>query len=450
MRNLLNQMKLPQRLPLGSAAACALLMVGCSPAKPESTKPLSIVVSGDTAGWIVPCGCTSNQSGGLLRRGGYLRQLSEDREVVYLDCGGAGSGTSPYDFAKFEAILAGEQAMGVKFHNVGASEVAFLANSTPNEGNAFPGLHSANVTADLLSSDRYQILKAAGKRILVIGVLSNADGSAKSGHEPARDAVLGVLAKVKRGDDYDFAILLAYAAEEELVTLAKQLPELDAVIGGPTGQAIVPRKVGATWIGAATNKGKFLVQLDFPANGDASVVGKAVEMAADLPEDPEQIANLEAFYQRLAQRDFSASETSFSDQTLFQSSPSGTIAGHTTCQSCHEEDYQLWSQSAHAHAWKTLVDQKSDVDPYCQQCHVTGYGVEGGFVSRKQSSDRVDVSCESCHGPSDAHRNDPSIRTAYFGNAKVTCVRCHDHENSPEFDYQTYWEQIEHGKGSSG
>src|SRR3990172_11014673 len=33
---------------------------------------LVLVVSGDTAGWIVPCGCASNQSGGLPRRGSFV------------------------------------------------------------------------------------------------------------------------------------------------------------------------------------------------------------------------------------------------------------------------------------------------------------------------------------------------------------------------------------------
>ena len=41
-----------------------------------------------------------------------------------------------------------------------------------------------------------------------------------------------------------------------------RLPEADAVIGGPTGQSIVPTAVGPTLLAAATNKGKFLVELD--------------------------------------------------------------------------------------------------------------------------------------------------------------------------------------------
>src|SRR5438105_2896094 len=53
---------------------------GTSESRPESENesssgPVTLVVSGDTAGWILPCGCTSNQSGGLARRGTFIAQL---------------------------------------------------------------------------------------------------------------------------------------------------------------------------------------------------------------------------------------------------------------------------------------------------------------------------------------------------------------------------------------
>src|SRR5438270_12409867 len=54
-----------------------------------------IVVSGDTSGWIVPCGCTSNQSGGLSRRGSFVKELRRRADVVVLDAGGAPGGTAP-------------------------------------------------------------------------------------------------------------------------------------------------------------------------------------------------------------------------------------------------------------------------------------------------------------------------------------------------------------------
>src|SRR5260370_27929813 len=63
-------------------------------ASKDSFWSFSLVVTGDTDGWIVPCGCTSNQSGGLLRRGSYVSRILE-REggsaagLVLADVGGA-------------------------------------------------------------------------------------------------------------------------------------------------------------------------------------------------------------------------------------------------------------------------------------------------------------------------------------------------------------------------
>src|SRR3954463_9094949 len=97
-----------------SVILIALLTIGCDRTSTTSTPPppskFSLVISADTAGWITPCGCTSNQSGGLLRRGPYLADLRKpaSADVLYADAGGAAGGVSDYHRAKFEAILAGE------------------------------------------------------------------------------------------------------------------------------------------------------------------------------------------------------------------------------------------------------------------------------------------------------------------------------------------------------
>src|SRR5258708_2775423 len=84
------------------ALAAGLLLVGLAAAgawwmkQPSAVqrvgRPVVLVVSGDTAGWIVPCGCTANQSGGLLRRGTYVHQLRQQAEVILADAGGAPGG----------------------------------------------------------------------------------------------------------------------------------------------------------------------------------------------------------------------------------------------------------------------------------------------------------------------------------------------------------------------
>lgn len=97
-------------------------------ASPEQL-PLTVVVSGDTMGWIVPCGCTAKQAGGLLRRGTFVANLRHERSVLLADAGGSAGGTSRYESLKFAAICRGEVAMGIAAHNLGAAELALGAEA---------------------------------------------------------------------------------------------------------------------------------------------------------------------------------------------------------------------------------------------------------------------------------------------------------------------------------
>jgi hypothetical protein len=88
------------------------------------------------------------------------------------------------------------------------------------------------------------------------------------------------------------------------------------------------------------------------------------------------------------------------------------------------------------------------VDPFCQQCHTTGFALPGGFASAASTPYGRNVGCESCHGPAQAHVRDPKARTPFL--ARDQCVRCHDRENSPTFAYEPFWEKIRHGARGGG
>src|SRR5688572_7617450 len=252
--------------------AAAMLLVlaivpGCGDARkgeqPAAARPAFLVASGDTAGWITPCGCAANQSGGLLRRGSYLADLRKRGDVIYADAGGAASGTSEYHKVKFEAILAGETQMVVAAHNLGASELSLgTAYVRDVARRAAVPLISANALDAATGQplvETHRIVETAGRKTALVGVVSprlTVDGIRIT--DP-RQAVLATLTAIK--GQYQSLIVLAYLPEDELSQFAAALPEADAVIGGPTGQAMTPRKVGPTLLAAATNKGKFLVQL---------------------------------------------------------------------------------------------------------------------------------------------------------------------------------------------
>jgi len=145
----------------------------------------------------------------------------------------------------------------------------------------------------------------------------------------------------------------------------------------------------------------------------------------------------------------------------------GNYVGAQACTDCHETATRVWRQSKHAKAWQSL--QKTavpprDFDPECIACHVVGWNTSerlpyrGGFLSEKETPQFINVGCESCHGPGENHvRAEMGTDTALqarlrsasrlpveSGAAKKQCLTCHDGNNSPHFDFETYWQKIVH------
>lgn len=410
---------------------------------------VTLIVSGDTAGWIVPCGCTSNQSGGLLRRSTYVAGQRKTGPVILADAGGAPGGTSAYHRLKFEAILRGELLMSIAAHNLGGPEAALGADELRRiERELRVPFVSANLrdSHGKLITTPCRIVEAGGQRIALVGVVTSRETYADCRVDDPRDAVLATLRESK--GTYELAVVLAWVPEAELRTLAAALPEVHAVIGGPTGQSLAPQKAGPTLIGSATNKGKFLARVTIPAavhGGDWT--GTAVELTKLFDDDPQQVQNVDTFRQQLAVRDFAAGSTGLVPPQPAELPAGFRVAGSAACAACHAEEHRLWADTRHGHAWATLITEKSQVDPECQRCHTTGYGLPGGFTTMAASTDRVDVGCESCHGPSQAHVERPKRRTPWA--ASSVCRQCHDRENSPQFEFDQCWPRIVHGKDAS-
>jgi len=106
--------------------------------------------------------------------------------------------------------------------------------------------------------------------------------------------------------------------------------------------------------------------------------------------------------------------------TFLLSFYAASIAGETPkyvgakqCETCHGNEYAIWSKGPHAKAYLVLGSgsnaTKKSMDFYklsgnpqeaatCLNCHVTGGGASGEPVAK--SSDFAEgITCERCHGP---------------------------------------------------
>ena len=97
----------------------------------------------------------------------------------------------------------------------------------------------------------------------------------------------------------------------------------------------------------------------------------------------------------------------------------------------------------HEHAWASLKATNDHHDPECVACHVTGWGDSSGFITEASTPKLINVTCEACHGPGEEHNN-LQTKTPNGKLGKQFCVKCHDPDNSPKFDFDKYWPKIQH------
>ena len=110
--------------------------------------------------------------------------------------------------------------------------------------------------------------------------------------------------------------------------------------------------------------------------------------------------------------------------------PYMTSAG---CQGCHNASYQGWQSTEHARAWAGLQGSGNSTSA-CEPCHVTGFGLPGGFVNNVTTPEMVNVQCEECHGPGTSHAMAPPSQkkaTIVVNFSAEVCGLCHQGEHHP-------------------
>jgi RecJ-like exonuclease len=148
--------------------------------------------------------------------------------------------------------------------------------------------------------------------------------------------------------------------------------------------------------------------------------------------------------------------------------------GTTSCRPCHQHvqhnQYKIWSESAHAAAFKTLktdnakdVAAKSGVNgppekaEACLKCHATGYNLDAKRLGKKFGVEDG-VQCETCHSAGSEYKKLQTMKNhaksvaagmadlSAEGAVEKLCAECHN-EKSPNytgFAFAQRWAEIEH------
>ena len=448
-------------------------------------KPRALLfITGELDGYIEPCGCTGkeNQKGGLSRRQNFLRAVAEAGwPVVAVDLGGQVRRFGRQSEVKFQSVSDGLRAMGYSAVGFGpddlrlpAEELVAAVAAVGDQPTPFVSANVGLLGIDANITPRLRVVEIGGLRIGITGVLGDKEAEQVRNDAvetlPAAKALEAAAAELKKAG-CSHQVLLSWAGPEETKALSARFPQFDIVVtagGADEPPAQLVRLPGGPRLVELGHKGMFAVAVGFFDDPATPMRSQRVPLDARWGEAKDMIQLLATYQSKLERLGLAGLGL-----TPIRHPTGRRFAGSSACADCHRHAYDVWKDSPHATALTTLEEQspRRDGDPECLSCHVVGWApqryepFDGGFAGMAATPHLAHQGCENCHGPAAAHaaveRGDvrasvterDRLRTELAMSidtpeekqrATNNCLECHDLDNSPSFDFDTYWPQVEH------
>ncbi len=443
-----------------------------------------LVITGEMNGYTEPCGCTENQIGGLLRRYDFFERLrTQNWPVVSLDLGsltrnpavargGLEQAKLKFDYSVKAMKMLGYGAIALSPEDLklGISEALSLFLNGLGDSADSAKILAANIDAPggFESMFRPSLIVNAGP--VKVGVTAVTDPEAlEKLNDPDKDLI---VAGLKRPGDVlprvlsdlepktDYQVLMVQGPPKLARSLAESYPGFDIVVSTSEYVDVLKHdpemlNQGKTLFVQVGQKGKYvgvvglypqegermklqLVTLGTRFNGPATAMKKLVE--DEYRDTLRQLGVVENF----PRRDYVSGVTG------------ATYVGAANCKSCHPNTFMKWATTKHSQAYEALAvrDPKPNViyDAECITCHTTGFEYNSGWKSAEATPYLRGNQCENCHGPGSKHVAEPDNKT-FLAAMELTpekaeknglCQNCHDGDNSPKFEFGTYYPQIAH------
>lgn len=118
-----------------------------------------------------------------------------------------------------------------------------------------------------------------------------------------------------------------------------------------------------------------------------------------------------------------------------------TYIGSKACKDCHEQEYSNFVKYAKkADSFKSIKKMEKKLTPEeyqsCFECHTTGYGKKGGFISEEKTPALMDAGCEVCHGPGSRHADTEDPDEIISDLSMENCNTCHNEDRIEAFDFK--------------
>lgn len=434
-------------------------------AKPDA----AIVLSGQTFGFLQPCGCSRPQFGGLERRANFFAGLkAKGWPVVGLDLGDVYPAKSPVpeqSLMKYVTTMNALRDMGYVVVGVGKTEYSAgllnvvsqyaLQKEQPPYTLAGNVVGVATVDGKKVPIPREtffpsppgstrpmvglaEVVEVGGLPFGVVGVTGPSlakeavkldSGLDFEGNKEVLKAAVAALQGHPKKPPVN--VLLYQGTVEEARKVAADWPQFQVILcqaedpEPPQFPAYVDQPGGArTMILQVGHKGRYVGVLGVfkKPGGGVDLKYQLVPLSEEYvtPADPAaEKANrvlplLEDYARQVKDRNLLAKvpQVPHAAQVQFPKLNLSYV-GSDRCAACHASEHAKWKETPHSHALETLEKKATrpglrHLDGDCVVCHTVGFGYRTGFESAEKTPSLKHVSCESCHGPGSGHVSAPN------------------------------------------
>jgi Cytochrome c554 and c-prime len=391
---------------------------------PMDVKPdLVFALTGQTYGYLSPCGCSRPQKGGLERRYNYINSLkAKGWPVVGLDLGDIAppKGVPKQNLLKYKAAMESLASMG--YVAVGLGEYDFssqlfdlLSSYTLNRPNKPPFILSANLQGvqrdnagkvtktftreeffsggdpkDRPMIDAFEIVARPGQpTFAVVSVIGPTvaekivsmdkqyDFPRDKDNSPTSAAIIQqALAKIDQHPAKpEFKVLMYVGKMEEAKNAATAFPQFQMILcqSDDSEPPMYPTLVnnGKTRIVQVGHKGQSIVVVGLFRQGDSFDIKHQLTTLGEewlTPENPEAEKNhevlgiLQGYAQAVKDQNLLAQHVAKKIQHSAQiHHPDAKLeyVGPEMCAKCHQAEYTVWKSSKHSHAYEALEEKYS-------------------------------------------------------------------------------------------
>ncbi len=428
---------------------CCLLTLSCANRSADTEVEVTLLYSGNLDGELEPCGCSAEGDlGGIQRRATVVDKFRESGlQPILISTGGLFKPEIEADQIKDRFILTGLQnlaydGIGVQWLDLAHGEGLLLESKLPFVASNW---HSTQFSASRSFKRQGQVFHYFHWLDPDTSPYKNMTGSTLRVSGDSAPIADQMKAAKSRGEVVVLGTTLGLSQAQSLFPLES----IDILLVQSRYELLGdPQLVGNTLVLQPGSRGQRMGKVSLKLSGGRinEWSHEEILLPASVADAP-KLANWYDEYNDALRVDYK--ERVAKRQALEGSSP---FAGDAVCAGCHQQAHTVWSGSKHAAAFSALEKVGKTFDPNCVGCHTVGYDQPGGFLDIDLTPHLTNVQCETCHGAGKSHvdsggQSPLPVRTA---EPQAVCARCHYHEHSPSFSFETYWPQIKHSREQKG